>query len=52
MPLYSLDGVAPQLPASGNYWIAPDAHVIGAGVDLREDMAKNHDHYLHGTQKQ
>ncbi len=23
--------------------------VIGAGVDLPEDMAKNHDHYLHGS---
>jgi hypothetical protein len=27
-------------------------NVIGAGVDLPEDMAKNHDHYLHGTPKQ
>jgi hypothetical protein len=26
--------------------------VIGAGVDLPEDMAKNHDHYLHGTPRQ
>ena len=26
--------------------------VIGAGVDLPEDLAKNHDHYLHGTPKQ
>lgn len=26
--------------------------VIGAGVDMPEDMAKNHDHYLHGTPKQ
>jgi hypothetical protein len=26
--------------------------VIAAGVDLPEDMAKNHDHYLHGTSKQ
>ena len=29
MPLYSLDGQAPDLPAEGLYWIAPDAHVIG-----------------------
>lgn len=29
MPIYSLDGVAPELPASGHYWIAPDAVVIG-----------------------
>ena len=29
MPIYSLDDVAPELPAEGEYWIAPDAHVIG-----------------------
>ncbi len=29
MPLYSIDGVAPELPASGRYWIAPNATVIG-----------------------
>jgi hypothetical protein len=23
--------------------------VIGAGVDLPDDLAQNHDHYLHGT---
>jgi len=27
-------------------------NVIGAAVDLPEDMAKNHDHYLHGTPKE
>lgn len=27
-------------------------NVIGAGVDLPEDMAKNHDHYVHGTPKE
>jgi hypothetical protein len=27
-------------------------NVIGTGVNLPEDMAKNHDHYLHGTPKQ
>ncbi len=32
MPLYALDGVAPQLPAEGSYWIAPDATVIGKVV--------------------
>ena len=26
---YSLGGLAPTLPASGNYWIAPNATVIG-----------------------
>lgn len=35
MPLYSLDGIAPELPASGNYWIAPDAVLIGR-VILKE----------------
>ena len=29
MPVYSLDGVEPILPAAGRFWIAPDAHVIG-----------------------
>jgi carbonic anhydrase/acetyltransferase-like protein (isoleucine patch superfamily) len=29
MPIYSLDGIAPELPAPVDYWIAPDAHVIG-----------------------
>ena len=27
-------------------------NVIGAGIDLPDDMAKNHDEYLHGTPKQ
>lgn len=29
MPIYSLDGVMPELPANGDFWIAPDAVVIG-----------------------
>ena len=29
MPLYALDGVAPQIPDDGRCWIAPDAMVIG-----------------------
>ncbi len=29
MPLYSLDGAAPELPGEGQYWIAPDAVLIG-----------------------
>jgi carbonic anhydrase/acetyltransferase-like protein (isoleucine patch superfamily) len=29
MPIYSLNDVAPELPPEGEYWIAPDAHVIG-----------------------
>ena len=35
MPVYELDGVRPELPASGRYWIAPDAVLIGK-VKLEE----------------
>ncbi|MCV6598416.1 MAG: gamma carbonic anhydrase family protein [Mangrovicoccus sp.] len=38
MSLYSLDGIAPQLPDSGNYWVAPDANLIG-NVVLEEDAS-------------
>ena len=48
MTVYALDGVAPTFPDDGNFWIAPDANVIGAvtiasgvsiwfGVTLRGD---------------
>src|SRR6476661_9152470 len=37
MPIYSLDGLAPELPADGRFWIAPDAHVI-VNVQLGEDV--------------
>lgn len=29
MPVHSLDGLSPDLPADGTYWIAPTATVIG-----------------------
>jgi carbonic anhydrase/acetyltransferase-like protein (isoleucine patch superfamily) len=29
MPLYAIDGVAPELEDAGTIWIAPDAQVIG-----------------------
>ena len=29
MTLYSLDDHAPVLPENGDYWVAPDANVIG-----------------------
>ena len=29
MPVYSLEGHAPELPPEGDYWIAPNAVVIG-----------------------
>jgi carbonic anhydrase/acetyltransferase-like protein (isoleucine patch superfamily) len=38
MPIYSLEGVRPEVPAAGRYWIAPDAHVIGR-VLLAEDAS-------------
>jgi carbonic anhydrase/acetyltransferase-like protein (isoleucine patch superfamily) len=38
MPIYSLDGLEPILPASGRYWIAPDAHVIGR-IRLGDDVS-------------
>jgi carbonic anhydrase/acetyltransferase-like protein (isoleucine patch superfamily) len=36
MSLYSLDGVTPDLPGAGRFFIAPDANLIGR-VRLRED---------------
>jgi carbonic anhydrase/acetyltransferase-like protein (isoleucine patch superfamily) len=35
MSLYALDGVAPELPADGDVWIAPGARVIGRVVLCR-----------------
>jgi carbonic anhydrase/acetyltransferase-like protein (isoleucine patch superfamily) len=29
MPIHALDGVSPELPPEGRYWIAPDARLIG-----------------------
>ncbi len=29
MPLYAIDGIEPQLPPDGAFWIAPNAEVIG-----------------------
>ncbi len=37
MTLYALDGTAPSVPASGNYYIAPGAQVIGK-VILAEEV--------------
>ena len=31
MSLYALDGVAPELPADGDFWVAPGARLIGTG---------------------
>ncbi len=38
MPLYSLDGVWPELPAVGEHWIAPSADVMGR-VRLLKDTS-------------
>lgn len=38
MPLYALDGIAPELPESGNYWVAPDANLVGR-IRLLEDAS-------------
>ncbi|OYW34516.1 MAG: gamma carbonic anhydrase family protein, partial [Azorhizobium sp. 12-66-6] len=38
MPLYSLDGVGPDVPPAGRYWIAPDATLIGR-VIVSEDAS-------------
>jgi carbonic anhydrase/acetyltransferase-like protein (isoleucine patch superfamily) len=29
MPIYAIDGIRPELPPEGSYWIAPDAVLIG-----------------------
>jgi carbonic anhydrase/acetyltransferase-like protein (isoleucine patch superfamily) len=38
MPIYSLEGIAPEFPHPQRYWIAPDAHVIGR-VRLGADVS-------------
>ncbi|MEM8554464.1 MAG: gamma carbonic anhydrase family protein [Pseudomonadota bacterium] len=38
MTLYALDGIAPTVPSDGNFWVAPDANVIGKVV-LEEDSS-------------
>jgi len=30
--IYALDGIAPDLPEDGDYWVAPDANLIGKVV--------------------
>ena len=38
MPLYSLEGISPEVPENGRYWVAPDANLI-ARVRLLEDAS-------------
>jgi carbonic anhydrase/acetyltransferase-like protein (isoleucine patch superfamily) len=37
MPIYALDGQAPDLPVANKYWVAPDANIIGR-VKLHDDV--------------
>jgi carbonic anhydrase/acetyltransferase-like protein (isoleucine patch superfamily) len=47
VPIYALDGESPDLPAAGQFWIAPDAHIIGS-VRLRIDVGIWFGTVLHG----
>jgi carbonic anhydrase/acetyltransferase-like protein (isoleucine patch superfamily) len=38
MPIYSIDGVGPELPEDGSYWIAPTAVLIGR-VKLKKNAS-------------
>lgn len=38
MAIHALDGISPELPGAGNYWIAPSADVIGR-VRLRRNAS-------------
>ena len=38
MPIHALDGISPDLPADGGFWIAPSADVIGK-VKLERDAS-------------
>ncbi len=38
MALYELDGLRPQVPASGDYWVADNATVLG-NVIIEEDVS-------------
>lgn len=38
MPFYAIDDISPVVPASGRYWVAPDANLIGR-IRLEEDAS-------------
>ncbi len=38
MPFYEIDGLAPTLPESGRFWIAPDVQIVG-DVRFGEDAS-------------
>ena len=52
IPLPNGTAVRVEVIASSKTLAERFQSVIGAAVDLPEDMAKNHDHYLHGTPKE
>jgi carbonic anhydrase/acetyltransferase-like protein (isoleucine patch superfamily) len=37
MPIYQIDNYKPELPAAGQFWVAPNAHVIGK-VTVGQDV--------------
>ncbi len=37
VPLYEIDGMKPETPGEDNYWVAPDANVIGQ-VNIGENV--------------
>jgi carbonic anhydrase/acetyltransferase-like protein (isoleucine patch superfamily) len=50
MAIFSLDGVAPEFPSSGRYWIAPSADVMGK-VRLNEMASVWFNAVLRGDQE-
>lgn len=32
MTIYALDGISPEFPGNGDYWVAPDANLIGSVI--------------------
>jgi hypothetical protein len=43
--------IVPVVESSGKTLAERFKNIIGAARNLPEDMAENHDHYLHGTPK-
>lgn len=43
--------IVPLVESSGKSLAERFKNIIGAAENLPEDMAENHDHYLHGTPK-
>lgn len=43
--------IVPLVESNGRTLAERFKNIIGAAQNLPEDMAENHDHYLHGTPK-